>query len=684
MFSVISIAAITFLFIYAQGYQISKVEDTQKQAMDEYSAGVLLTLDHVTVDDHINYATVQETAVRKTNYPSILAAREWVGYIENEIETLDEIERSIDQTGGLTDAAEIVNAVENIGDEIEYLQDEVTAMQSSAEDIREKITDFTGNVEAVCDNIENISDIFGGVFGNIDCDINAEKITEPLDEIIIKTDEAYSDLDSLKSQVSGYKENLLTFPSDDVSEIKKSIHEIRCTLIAIKAEIDHFMNYFEVGADPDASLIDLWPVNVNFGGESVSRITGEALFVKNNLISTTFENNSFIRPLATAAGLFFLRNASTGMGDEIDELFDKIGEKEEVIEIYENTTDCQGSIDPECGPEPLSSLDLKFDGKGVSVNRNDLGGNCFELYGTSPTYSISGDGFAVNIEVGFKDNLADNCDGSPEPGTLTVVKNGADLDSYGFEKDHGNYEDHQKYDPYDITVRIAHTGSDTWTSPPMCLDETIGSDVIVEEGDGWRVVERTIKTTCYEAAEVTKYYFIDEYPMLNFVTINNTLKENRETIHFSVTITEGVRNISDVTEKKLKINISKQEIEGNETEKFLKQILLGFILLGREDLRDDIRDMTKMRLDNLLSEQGYGYCYEAVDECQDCENPLFSSLADMDSLGGRNKIIISSDDPDADSCDYVRYEDIPYSIAKQPLSVPENHRGEMKLYIWRK
>lgn len=694
VFSVIVIASITFLFAYTADHQGAKISDVQKQAMNEYAAKTLLMLDYVTVDSDISYATIQKTAVKKTNYSAILNERKKINSIKAEIMEMDSLERSIEQTGVSSVNGKIVDSVENIEEEIEQLHKDVELVHDSADNIKKDAEHFMENIDKICISVKNISDKFGGVFGDINCNIGKSDIIKPLDEIIAETEKTGVELEKIRVRVNEYKKKILIFPSDEIPGIKKSIHEIRCTLIAITSDIDHFMSYFEVGVDLNTSLIDLWPVNANLSGKTISEVTGEAFFTRNNIASTSLnageDDFSFVRPISTGAGIFFFRNDDNKeIFNGISGLFNATGEKEEDMGVYsEETTDCKTSKSTEeCASESVSSLDLIFDGKTAQVEKNEIEAGCIELNGVSSAYLINSDFFNLKIAVNFKGGQAGGCGGVPDtaPGQLTVIKNGEKLNSYGFKKDYGNYEDNEEHPPYNVTVRIAHTGSDTFITPSICLDEVTG-EVDTGEKDGyWRIVERTVKTTCYAASEVKKYYFIGgEYPMLNFVTINYTPSGNKTTIHFSIIITEGNKNITNITEKKVKVNISKEESDENETIKFLKQTILGFMLLGREDLRDDVKEMTKKRLNLLLSDQGYDYCYEAVDECGDCGNPIFSLISVPGISGSQNKIIISSDNINQESCDYVKVLNYSYSFAHQVLPVPENHRGEMRLYIWRK
>lgn len=101
----------------------------------------------------------------------------------------------------------------------------------------------------------------------------------------------------------------MLFPSDDLSEIEKSIHEARCTLIAVTSNMDYFMSYFEFGVDFNASLIDLWLVNANLSGKTISEVTGEAFFARNNIVSASlnFEDGdfSFVCSILTGVGFFY-------------------------------------------------------------------------------------------------------------------------------------------------------------------------------------------------------------------------------------------------------------------------------------------------------------------------------------------------------------------------------------------
>lgn len=633
LFSVISIFAITTLFVYAQSHQISQVSDVNQQAMDEYASNTLLTLNYVTVGEDIKYSTVQKSAVTKTEYSKVLAAREWMNDINDGIETVDVIERSIDQTAEVEPPAEIVEVVNDIEKQINFLQEEVMVVHDSAERMMEEIEKFGDGMKVLCEGIENVSEKFGGVFGkNMNCnniDMQISEATKPLNEIITQTNKLNTELENVKGQLADYKDGVKILPADKTPEIKKNLHEIRCTLIVIKSSIDHYMNYLEVGVDLDASFIDLWPVEANLGGKTISEITGEALLVRNNFASTDAFDTSYARPLATGAGLFFFRNKSTGIGSMID------GDLEELPGT--ELLDCDESMcsDPDA---PLNKLE--FEDNPVSIS--NTGSDCVKSEGET-SITFNGNIFGVKISV-------DDC-ASGKKGILTITKNNMALDAYSFDKHKGNHENDINYGDYNITVHISHRKD---TSSCKCKVDCQGEDT----------------KYCYKAITIHRFHNegaedISQYQ--NYVKIEDADNpDNYETTKFEMVILDWGETIEEST-----------------TDDFVKQIILGFIFMDRADLRDDVKKMTKKRLDNMLTNQGYKYCYEAYDECEDCTNPVFSTFTSSEQLAGKNRIVIASDGSNRESCDYVKDMNSTYGYAHRPLAVPDNHHGEMRLYVWR-
>lgn len=634
LFSVISIFAITTLFIYAQSHQISQVSDVNQQAMNEYTSNTLLTLNYVTVGEDIKYSTVQKSAVTKTEYSKVLTAREWINYINDGVETVDVIERSIDQAGEVETPAEIVDVVNDIEKQINGLQEEVNAVHDSAKEMKNEIKQFGDSMKELCEGMESVSEKFGSVFGkNMNCnniDTQTSEATKLLNEIITQTDKVNTELENVKEQLDSYKDSVQILPADQTPEINKKLHEIRCTLIVIKTSIDHYMNYLEVGVDLEASFIDLWPVEANLRGKTISEITGEALLVRNNFASTDAFGTSYARPLATGAGLFFFRNKSTGIGSMID------GKLEELpgTEI----SDCDESMcsDPIA---PLNKLEFEADPAGIS----NTGSDCIKSEGGA-SINFNGNLFGVKIAV-------DDC-ASGKKGKLTLTQNNEVLDDYAFDKYKGNHENNINYGDYNVTVHISHRKD---TSVCKCKVDCQGEDT----------------KDCYKIIKIHSFHnkgVVDISQYQNYIKIasaNNP--DNYEITKFEAVILDGGETIEEST-----------------TDDFVKQIILGFIFMDRDDLRDNVKEMTKKRLDNLLTNQGYKYCYEAYDECEDCTNPVFSTFTGSEWLAGKNRIVITSDGSEPESCDYVKDRNITYGYANQPLAVPDNHHGEMRLYVWRK
>ncbi len=416
MFSIISIVAITTLFVYAESHQISKIGDVQKQEMDEYTTNALLTLNHVTVDGDIKYSTVQPQAIKEVDNEVVSGIRDVTNELQECIETVDEIERTVDE-----DTSKLVDQIESTRKQIKIINGKLDEINEKVKKVEANMASASDAAENLCKAVNQVSGTFGGIFkecsGSVDTShlkemqANCQEMNKQLNNVDNK-------LQDYKSQIGGAKVDIL-----------KIIKEVKCTLISTKSTADHYLNYFELGVCSNASFIDLLPVEANLGGKTVSEITGESFYVRNNFADA---GEDMTRPILTGGGLFFFRN--------------KAGDFEEMA--------------------------------------------------------------------------------------------------------------------------------------------------------------------------------------------------------------------------------------------------FGLALMGRRDLRDEgdtnVKNMTQKRLENLLSNQGYKYCYEAVDECYKCNNSVLEFFNENEFLEGTNRILISNDNPDADSCDYVKDMNVTYSFAHQPMPIPNNRRGEMRLYVWRK
>lgn len=115
---------------------------------------------------------------------------------------------------------------------------------------------------------------------------------------------------------------------EEMSEVQRelegwiggALEEMKCKLAMMRDLANEFLSYLEVGVCRDSSFFDLFPVKASLEGLTLEEVTSHSLIVRSNLASS-----GDIRALATAAGLFALRDEEVDVDlPEVPQLDDMV------------------------------------------------------------------------------------------------------------------------------------------------------------------------------------------------------------------------------------------------------------------------------------------------------------------------------------------------------------------------
>jgi len=358
LFSVILIAAATALFVYAEKHKAAVVEDVQQQALDEYASKTLRSMYHVRVSSNeLEYETVQQFAVKKVNDPHVQKVRELVNKLNDIVEVIEDIEEKIYQ--GNMEVNNQINTARSLTSQAQSLTNVVSDTSY--------LTSNLGNIDSytsggILGSLSSgtsgggVGGMLGKMLGGLALNYLSNVIPSAITGSALGT--GGGSLSDLNSELSGLNSQLSEFDSDmadfqhevnsNSQDILDELEKVKCKIVNIKSIADHYLSYVETGISMnDPTFFDLLVVETNPKGRTLTQVTDECLYVKDNLAET----EDVFQWLTIAAYLF--RKENIGMSDSKKEIVygilhrpDRMDYEEEAEELIEkrlnNILDKQG------------------------------------------------------------------------------------------------------------------------------------------------------------------------------------------------------------------------------------------------------------------------------------------------------------------------------------------------------
>lgn len=442
-----------------------------------------------------------------------------------------------------------VRALAHIKTRIGELEDYLELSDNLLSDVEGVLGSSNSVKESVCQVVSELGKMFTTYGDSWDCENSLELgFLEDLSNAILNAtlilEKEKSDLEDGLEELDGLGDLV-----DD--ELQKFVHDLRCELESIRQLADTYLNYFEIGLNVRASLLDLWPVEANVERLTLGEAIRHSLLVRGNLVSS-----DEIRTVIAGAGLLFFRNK------DVD--FDLAD-----LELPLGNMSMEGVVDENETVKVVPKGDL------ISTGPNSVEAPYYELNFGAECYLTGARKLAVRLKA-WGDGIAG-------------------------EKHKTKYFNDMEYilsTPAYLTSTHRRTYNGSFIKGQVVEDlvEITENFTIINLADG--VIKEVAKLTVLTLTRSME---------ANLVFVYENLTWPPEDYFFDVL------HIRTTKESNYTLEAGNQSWEDDEDA--AKSIALGFAFADRSDLKKIIREAIKDRLDNLLEKHGYSYKFEAKDCC---------------------------------------------------------------------